>query len=199
MLKLTFILKEIDENTLALRLHWGFRVVFALLSVVIFASMIVTSAQEGGEIISTLLIAVFVLIALYNESWYFTKSGGGDRTYGTGDGPGVQNSKASTGPDTNPPIMVRHFHGLVFLSAQKKYSAQDLESVEVKAFRKGSVSGAQTEKKRFFQRDLLSLCLIFSTGERKDIEITENKNKTALQRKAASISDFMDIPYHSEV
>ena len=128
---------------------------------------------------------MFVLIALYNESWVFTKD--------------ADNARTPDSTDRTTPATIRHFHGLVFLAAQKKYSSEDLESVEVKAFRKGSVSDAQTEKKRFFQRDLLSLCLIFIAGGRKDIEITEIKNKTALQRKAASISDFLDIPYHSEV
>lgn len=170
MLKLNFILKEQSDDTLALKLHWGFRIVFAVLAAIILASQLVTASEDGGAYISIVLIAVFALIALYNESWYFDRHSG----------------------------VVRHLHGLVMLSATRTFSAEEIEGVEVKAFRKGSVSGKQDEKRRFFQRDLLTLSLLLSSGDKKDIEITEEKNKTALQRKAAAISDFMEISYHSE-
>lgn len=170
MLKLTFRLKEIDKNTMALKLHWGFRLVFALLTLIVLFGLLVTASDNGGSQVPILLIVVFTLIALYNESWYFDKSGG----------------------------VVRHLHGLVALSATTTFAAEDIESVEVKSFRKGSASTSREEQKRFFQRDLLTLSLTFSNGDKKDIEITEAKNKTALQRKAAAISDFMNISYHSE-
>ncbi|SRR6056297_2772908 len=170
MLKLTFVVKEIDTDTLALKLHNGFRIVFGILAVIILSSLVVTASNDGGELLPGVLIVVFTLIALYNESWYFHKSDG----------------------------EVKHLHGLVLLSATTTFAAKEIESVEVKSFRKGSVAPQPSEKKRFFQRDLLTLSLIFSSGGKKDIEITEAKNKTALQRKAAAISDFMNISYHSE-
>ncbi|MFW5711702.1 MAG: hypothetical protein ACOCZA_07120 [Spirochaetota bacterium] len=170
MLNLTFAVKEIDTDTLALKLHNGFRIVFGVLAVIILSSLIVTASDQGGGLLPIILVVVFTLIALYNESWYFHKSDG----------------------------VIKHLHGLVMLSASTTFAAEDVESVEVKSFRKGSVSSQPGQKKRFFQRDLLTLSLIFSEGGKKDIEITEAKNKTALQRKAAAISDFMNISYHSE-
>ncbi|HKK65160.1 MAG TPA: hypothetical protein VJ967_04830 [Clostridia bacterium] len=190
MFKLTFVIKKLDENTLALRLHWGFRAAFAVFAAIIFASMQVSTSQRGGGLIPTILIVLFAGIALYNESWYFHKQSG----------------------------FVQHRHGLLLFAARKNYPASEIESLEVKAFRKGSVPGSQSEslrgdseqedsgqgfsgrgeKKRFFQKDLLTLSLVFSSGEKKDIEIIEHKNKAALQSKAAEISDFMGIPYHSE-
>jgi len=186
MCKLIFILRKIDDNTLALKLHWGFRLVFGLLAVIILSSMLVTSSEEGGSLVMVVLIALFVLIALYNESWYFSLPEG-------------DTDRESTPGGSKPKGLVRHFHGLVMLAAHSSFSIEDIESIEVKAFRKGSVPGAESEKKRFFQRDLLTLSLIFTKGGKKDIEITEAKNKTALQRKAAAISDFTGISYHSEV
>ncbi|MCF7915941.1 MAG: hypothetical protein K9L66_12305 [Spirochaetaceae bacterium] len=142
--------------------------------------MQISASQRGGALIPTILIVVFAGIALYNESWYFHRQNG----------------------------FVQHRHGLLFLAARKNYSASEIESLVVKAFRTGSVpiqqsssgpsSPEQRGKRRFFQKDLLTLSLVFSSGEKKDIEITENKNKAALQSKAAEISDFMGIPYHSE-
>ncbi|HKK65154.1 MAG TPA: hypothetical protein VJ967_04800 [Clostridia bacterium] len=176
MFKLTFAIKELDGQTLALKLHWGFRAAFAVFAAIIFASMQVSTSQGGGGVVPTILIVVFTGIALYNESWYFYKNEGS----------------------------VQHRHGLLLFAARKNYSASDIESLEVKAFRTGSVpvgqgSSGQRGKRRFFQKDLLTLSLVFNSGEKKDIEITENKNKAALQSKAAEISDFMGIPYHSEV
>lgn len=191
MFKLTFVIKKLDENTLALKLHWAFRAAFAVFAAIIFASMQVSSSQQGGGVVPTILIVVFALIALYNESWSFYKQEG----------------------------LVEHRHGLLLFAARKNYSASETESLEVKAFRTGSVPLSQSSsgqglskqsssnqsdsgqrgKRRFFQKDLLTLSLVFSSGEKKDIEITENKNKAALQSKAAEISDFMGIPYHSEV
>ncbi len=170
MLKLTFRLKEIDLDTLALKLHWGFRLVFTLLAAIVLAGLLVTNSEDGTALFPIVLIVVFILIALYNESWYFNKSGG----------------------------VIRHLHGLVGLSANTTFSINNIESVEVKSFRKGSASETLKEKKSFFQRDLLTLSLMFSSGDKKVIEITEAKNKAALQRKAAAISDFMNISYHSE-
>ena len=180
MFKLTFVIKKIDENTLALRLHWGFRAVFAVFASILFASLQVSTSQRGGGLIPTILIVVFAGIALYNESWYFHKQNG----------------------------FVEHRHGLLLFSARKNYSASKIEGLVVKAFRTGSVpleqsssgqsSPDQKGKRRFFQKDLLTLSLVFSSGDKKDIEITENKNIAALQSKAAEISDFMGIPYHSE-
>jgi uncharacterized membrane protein len=171
MLKLTFMLKETNDDTLALKLYWGFRIVFAVLAAVILASHLATVSAEGGAFISIVMIAAFTLIALYNESWYFDRHNG----------------------------IVQHLHGLLMLSATSTFATEEIEGVEVQAFRKGSVSGTQNEKRRFFQRDLLTLSLVFTSGDKKDIEITEAKNKAALQRKAAAISDFMEISYHSEV
>ena len=190
MFKLTFIVKKINGHTLALKLHRGFRVAFVAFAAIIFASVQVSASQQGGGLMPTILIVLFALIALYNESWYFNKQNGS----------------------------VEHRHGLLLFATRKTYTASDIESLEVKAFRKGSVPGSQSEsprgdseqedsgqgfsgrgeKKRFFQKDLLTLSLVFSSGEKKDIEIIEHKNKAALQSKAAEISDFMGIPYHSE-
>ncbi|MDZ7792700.1 MAG: hypothetical protein U5P10_03135 [Spirochaetia bacterium] len=181
MFKLTFAIKELDGQTLALKLHWGFRAAFAVFAAIIFASMQVSTSQEGGGLVPTILIVVFAGIALYNESWYFHKHDG----------------------------LVEHRHGLLLIAVRKNYSVSDIESLEVKAFRTGSVpvgqrdsqqeGSGQIKKRRFFQKDLLTLSLVFNSGEKKDIEITENKNRAALQSKAAEISDFMGIPYHSEV
>ncbi|MFO7729272.1 MAG: hypothetical protein R6V86_00760 [Spirochaetia bacterium] len=180
MFKLTFIIKKIEDHTLALKLHWGFRAAFVFFAAIIFASMQVSTSQQGGGLLPTILIMLFAGIALYNESWYFHKQDG----------------------------LVEHRHGLLLIAARKNYSASEIESLEVKAFRTGSVPSDQSdsgrrenqrEKRRFFQKDLLTLSLVFSSGEKKDIEITEKKNKAALQSKAAEISDFMGIPYHSEV
>lgn len=170
MLKLTFRLKELGKDTLALKLHWGFRLVFTLLAAIVLAGLLVTSSDDGAALFPIVLIAVFILIALYNESWSFNRSSG----------------------------VIRHLHGLVALSATSTFSINNVESVEVKSFRKGSASDKLDEKKSFFQRDLLTLSLMFSSGDKKVIEITEAKNKATLQRKAAAISDFMNISYHSE-
>lgn len=190
MFKLTFIIKKNDGHRLALKLHWGFRAVFTAFAAIIFASMQVSTSQRGGGLVPTILIVLFALIALYNESWYFYKQDG----------------------------LVVHRHGLLLFALRKIYSASDIESLEVKAFRTGSVPvdrfdsqrgeneqensrqgfSGRREKRRFFQKNLLTLRLVFRSGEKKDIEITEHKNKAALQSKAAEISDFMGIPYHSD-
>jgi hypothetical protein len=175
MFNLTFVIKQLDGHTLALKLHWGFRAAFAVFAAIIFTSMQVSTSQRGGGLVPTILIVVFAGIALYNESWYFHMHEG----------------------------LVEHRHGLLLIAARKNYSASNIESLEVKAFRTGSVpagrgDSGQRGKRRFFQKDLLTLSLVFRSGEKKDIEITENKNKAALQSKAAEISDFMGIPYHSE-
>jgi len=174
MLKLTFYMKQVGENELSLKLFWGFRAVFLVLFALVAGSIFVEDATAAGPVagvspLALILLVVFALIAVYDERWTFIRSEG----------------------------RVVHAHGILALHKRTSYSASEISRLEVTEFRKGSVGGE--EKRRFFQRDLLRLSIIFTEDGYKDIEITESKNKADLQGKAAAIADFMSLNYHSEV
>ncbi|MGC9311428.1 MAG: hypothetical protein ACP5IA_01950 [Sediminispirochaetaceae bacterium] len=174
MLKLTFYLKQVNEDELALRLFWGFRAVFLVLFALVVGSVLVEDGTAGGAAagvspLAVILLIVFALIAVYDERWTFIRSEG----------------------------RVVHAHGILVIHKRTSYAVSEISGLEVTKFRKGSVGGE--EKRRFFQRDLLRFSVIFAETGYKDIEITEARNKTDLQGKAAAIADFMNLSYHSEV
>lgn len=171
MFKLIFELKQITDAKLRLQLHWGFRVVFLVLLFLVISSSLATAEERAVFApIPVILIALFAIIGLYQESWTFDKANG----------------------------LITNRHGLIFLNKKTKFQAEEVDRLEIQEFRKGSIKG-QEKTKRFFQKDLLRFSLVMSDSSRKDIEITEAKNKTALHRKAASIADFMEMSYKSEV
>ncbi len=174
MLKLTFFLKQVSEDEISLRLFWGFRAVFLVLFALVAGSILVEDGTAGGGAsgaspLAIIFLIVFALIAVYDERWTFNRSEG----------------------------RVVHAHGILAVHRRTSYGVTEISRLEVTEFRKGSVG--EEEKRRFFQRDLLRLSIIFTEAGYKDIEITEAKNKTDLQGKAAAIADFMNLKYHSAV
>lgn len=118
-------------------------------------------------------MALFVIIMLYEESWIF------DRRKG----------------------QVFHFHGILPLKKSRVISFEEIEALSVSAFRKGSVgeSVGSGEKKRFFQRDLIRFSLVLRDSSRRDIEITEAKHGDTLRQRTATIAEFMNISFLSEI
>ena len=153
---------------MSLRLHWGFRIVFGLLAALLTGSILVTPGAGVG-LLPSFLILLFLVIMLYEEAWDF------NRREGT----------------------VVHSHGIILLKRRRFFPREKIASLNVSAFRKGSIGGE--EKKRFFQKDLVRFSLLFEDSGRKDIEITEARHGAGLQRRAAVLAEFMRIPYSSEL
>ena len=162
---MAFFLKRTSDDTISLKLRHGFRILFALLWLVILGTVLVSG---GGKVspVAPVLLFLFGLILLYEESWVF------NRTEGT----------------------IYHFHGLVFLKRTRIFHRDDVDALVVSSFRKGSISAGE-EKRRFFQKDLIRFSLFFRDGVKKDIEITEAKHEADLQQKATEIANFMNISY----
>ncbi len=162
---MAFILKKTSDDTISLKLRHGFRFLFALLWLVILGTVLVSG---GGKVspVAPVLLFLFGLILLYEESWVFNRSEG----------------------------TIFHFHGFVFLKRTRVFKKDDVDALVVSSFRKGSINAGE-ERRRFFQKDLIRFSLIFRDGVKKDIEITEAKHDADLQQKAIGIADFMNITY----
>ncbi|HDQ14647.1 MAG TPA: hypothetical protein ENN41_07530 [Sediminispirochaeta sp.] len=173
MFKLVFELKQTSENVLKLRLHWGFRLVFLVLLGIVVASVFVGRAEGTSfRLVPAVLVLIFVLLGLYQEQWIFNRDTG----------------------------TISHDHGLLPISKTRMYKRETVDHIEISSFRKGEAPmSAQKGQKKFFQKDLLRLSLVLGDAGRKDIEISEEKNKATLERRAASIADFMNLSYHSEL
>jgi len=171
MLKLTFYLKQISEEILELRLFWGFRAVFLVLFGLILGSILVprNAGSEGASILAVILLVLFAFIMVYDEKWIFDTDKG----------------------------QVVHAHGILFVHRKTVYGKDEISQLSVTEFRKGSI--VKEEKRRYFQRDLLRLSMELKETQPKDIEISEKKNITDLQGKAAAIAQFMNLPYHSDL
>ncbi len=173
-MRLNFIMKRVNEETLALRLGIAFRVVFLILAGFVGYGAYIngvfnnlqTALFPGG------VILLFLLIALYEETWYFFRGEEG---------------------------RIVHAHGLLLFKRYYVYPLETVTAFEFRGFRRGGTgSDYLGPNRRFFQKDLTRLSFILSDGERKDVSIEDQKSLDTVRVQGEEIARFLDLPLYDQ-
>ncbi len=173
IMKLSFKMRRAGEGLLTLKLAPFFRVVFFLFSLIVAYGSYTVGAFEspGSSIFPGIVLSLFILVFLYEESWYFALSEG----------------------------RVVHAHGLLPLKRRYVFPLEAIKKIEISRFRKGSIGdGSPVEERRFFQKDFTRLTLVLNSGERHDIRLEDDKSRSELLAQGREIAGFLGLPISTE-
>ncbi|MFO7849229.1 MAG: hypothetical protein R6V67_04635 [Spirochaetia bacterium] len=168
-MKLSFKLRRTEEGLITLKLNFHFRAVFLLFFLIVALGAYTVGAFESlaSSIFPSILLILFLLVFLYEESWYFALSEG----------------------------RIIHAHGLLPFKRYYVFPLDSIKKIEISRFRKGSShEGSPSGERRFFQRDFTRLTLVLNTGERHDIRLEDDKSRSELLRQGREIAQFLGLP-----
>ncbi len=163
-------LQELSDRRIVLRIPVGFKLLLLGIAVIIFSSIIFTSAGgrmfDRANTLPLLLCAFSLLAAAYQEQWIF---------------------------DRDNDLLKSQF-GIFPLFRTKRIKISELEVVSLNRFVRGNLPPTSGGKRRMLQRDLLSLTLVRRDGQIIRIETYRAFEQEKIKQMAGRIADYCGIP-----
>lgn len=190
MFDLKFQIHTRPDGTVVLAFGLGFRVLFALLALMVGYGIAGSIGDAGPGVVPIVIFTVLMLGALYQERWTFDP---GSRT-------------------------IVSAHGLIGLAFRRRWSFDQVAALEYTSYRAGSVpgsdSGSSVEDTGFddatraaaeatsrfsrvprgMNRYFLRYSLVFSDGQRRRIELRRVRDWEREKRIPATVAEVIGVP-----
>ncbi len=170
-MKLKLIPRMKSDGVLVLSLNYGFRIIFYSIAIIIAGNLLVDD-QPGAGASPYIFCLIFLVFGSYQDTWLFN-------------------------PATRK---VERKHGLLFLFRKKVISFDQLRGVHLYSFTKG---GMRTDKRLldgkakwgYSTKTIMRLYLQTTEGRGIDVEVTEEREPTRLEKTGNAIASTCNIPF----